>query len=50
MILKRIISKVSWVRKSDSAILSVDDMLVTFDNRIGIEKTSYLAQWGLTIK
>jgi len=50
-IVRQIGSKsVSWVRKSDSAILSVDDMLVIFDNRINIEKTSYLAHWGLNIK
>ena len=42
--------KVSWVRKFDSAILSVDDMLVTFDDRISIDKVSYLSQWSLNIK
>lgn len=49
-IVRQIGSKtVSWVRKFDSAILSVDDMLVTFDDRISIDKVSYLSQWSLHI-
>ena len=35
---------------SDSAILSVDDMLVTYSDRISILKTSYLSQWQLSIR
>jgi len=50
-IVRQIGSKtVSWVRKFDSAILSVDDMLVTFDSRINIDKTSYLSDWSLNIR
>jgi len=50
-IVRQIGSKtVSWIRKSDSAILSVDDMLVTYTDRISIQKTEYLAEWGLSIK
>jgi len=50
-IVRQIGSKtVSWVRKFDSAILSVDDMLVTFDDRISLEKISYLSQWSLNIR
>ena len=40
----------SWIRKGDGAILSVDDMLVQADPRLGIEKTSYLSQWTLVIR
>ena len=40
----------SWIRKHDGAILSVDDMLVKYDERIEIEKKSYLSQWNLKIK
>lgn len=42
--------QVSWIRKHDGAILSVDDMLVKYDERIEIEKKSYLSQWNLKIK
>jgi len=50
-IVRQIGSKtVSWIRKSDSAILSVDDMLVTYTDRISIQKIEYLAEWGLTIR
>lgn len=40
---------VSWIRKQDGAILSVDDMMVHNDRRLKIEKTSYLSQWTLKI-
>ena len=43
-------SQVSWIKKQDGAILSVDDMLVKYDERIEIEKKSYLSQWNLKIK
>lgn len=50
-IVRQIGSKtVSWIRKHDGAILSVDDMLVKYDERIEIEKKSYLSQWNLKIK
>lgn len=50
-IVRQIGSKtVSWIRKGDGAILSVDDMLVQADPRLGIEKTSYLSQWTLIIR
>jgi len=50
-IVRQIGSKtVSWIRKSDSAILSVDDMLVTFSDRMDIHKTEYLAEWALSIR
>ena len=42
--------QVSWIRKRDGAILSVDDMLVQNDERMEIEKTSYLSQWTLKIR
>jgi len=50
-IVRQIGSKtVSWIRKGDGAILSVDDMLVQNDERMEIEKTSYLSQWTLKIR
>lgn len=50
-IVRQIGSKtVSWIRMSDSAILSVDDMLVTYSDRISILKTGYLSKWQLSIR
>ena len=49
-ILNEVYLEVSWVRKHDGAILSVDDMMVHNDRRLEIEKTSYLSQWTLKIR
>jgi len=50
-IVRQIGSKmVSWIRKLDGAIISVDDMMVQNDANFEIEKTPYLGRWSLKIR